>query len=371
MTQNIENNRLRHLISQSYSILSKTQDKHPDYIWEVGFSGGKDSTVTLHLVLEFIKKRLEKNLKVPDKVLVIYGDTLLDIPIIRQNALNTLKAVQKFSKKYLDGLLEVVVVKPEYGKDFFSMMIEKGYPPPHYRFRWCVRTLKVQPMLNFVDAINTKFVMISGIRSDESLTRRRNIKKRQNYSSKYIMVSPIINWTKNDVFAFLSTTTQPWNGEPYNDLLKSYILLNSQNEPICTICSLSPNIRYGCWVCTVVTRDRALENLSKDNGKWKEIYKTKELIRRISRTRRFREYKDGVPRKLNESGRLAVIATIVRAMKYYPESMAGYLEDPELRGNMRSWIQKLIESNNKRVLNFAGINMDDVNEVYSVIKRKS
>lgn len=89
--------------------------------------------------------------------------------------------------------------------------------------------------------------MISGTRNDESSNRSRNIKNRNN--SRYVMISPIIKWKKDDVFQFLLTNTQPWNGKPYSNLLKAYLL---ENDLVCTICGLSPNVRYECWVCTVI-----------------------------------------------------------------------------------------------------------------------
>jgi len=142
--------RLRYLIRSSKLILSSILQKYPDHIWEVGFSGGKDSTVVLHIVVEFLANRIKRGLKTPRKVLVVYGDTLLDIPIIRLNALKTLEDLRQFSKEGLNNIIDVVIVKPNDGKDIFSMMIEKGYPPPHHRFRWCVRTLKIEPAISIV-----------------------------------------------------------------------------------------------------------------------------------------------------------------------------------------------------------------------------
>jgi len=352
--------RLQSLIRSSKLILSNTLRKYPDHIWEIGFSGGKDSTVVLHIVVEFLANRIKKGLKTPRKVLVVYGDTLLDIPLIRLNALKILEDLKRFSKKKLNDIVDVVIVRPNDGKDFFSMMIEKGYPPPHYRFRWCVRTLKIEPAINFINSVDTNFIMISGIRNDESSSRSKNIKNRRNNSSRHIMISPIAKWKKDDIFQFLLTRTQPWNGEPYNNLLKAYLL---ESDLICTICSLSPNVRYGCWTCTVIKKDRALEALSRIDQKWKIIHETKELIRKVPKIKKLREYKNGVPRKLNKLGRLVVIAIIIKAIKYCPDSMAGYIDDPNLRRKIEKWIRRLLESKDEYPLRFAGITLDDINFV--------
>ena len=150
--------------------------------------------------------------------------------------------------------------------------------------------------------------------------------------------------------------------------IKAYSL---ENDLVCTICSFSPNVRYGCWVCTVIKKDRALEALSTIDQKWMVLHEIKELIRKVSKIKKLREHKNGIPRKLNKLGRLVMIAIVVKAIRYCPDSMVGYIDDPNLRRKIKRWIQKLLKSNDEYPLRFAGITIDDVNFVLNSISALS
>ena len=76
-----ENNTLDDLINEiEYVYLS---DNRP---WIIGYSGGKDSTVVVHLVYEMLK-RLSPN-KRNKPVYVVSSDTLVENPIIKNYLLD-------------------------------------------------------------------------------------------------------------------------------------------------------------------------------------------------------------------------------------------------------------------------------------------
>ena len=142
---------LSDLIEGSLATLADLAREHHKAVWEVGFSGGKDSTLLLHLLVEFLEDRVGRpGARLPKAIYVVYEDTLLELPPIRQYARKVLADLAAYSHEFLGGLVKTVVVRPLEGEDFFSMMIDRGYPAPHYRFRWCVRVLKVKPMRSFL-----------------------------------------------------------------------------------------------------------------------------------------------------------------------------------------------------------------------------
>ena len=106
-------------------------------IWELGFSGGKDSTTTLTLLIEAMKR----GANIP-KLYVVYADTLLEHPVLRKEALDALESLRTFKN------IEPVRLTPK--EDFIIIMVERGYPEPNHRFRWCMARLKIRPMQDFI-----------------------------------------------------------------------------------------------------------------------------------------------------------------------------------------------------------------------------
>jgi DNA sulfur modification protein DndC len=325
----------------SLGILHEVAKRFPSFVWEVGFSGGKDSTVVCHLVLEYVKQALIDGSPLPPKIYILYSDTLLDLPILRRYVLSTLEKIKIYSKRF-KGLVEVRILKPAVGEDFFTLMVERGYPAPHFRFRWCMDRLKIDPTLNFLSNIG-KFAMISGVRRDESQARRRNLQRRKHTSpiaevDGVVMVAPILDWTLGDVWDFLKYYPQPWSGESYTALFDLYRISDSLEG--CSRCLLTPSSRFGCWVCTVVRRDRLLNNFASLDGKYKVILEAKERIRQISANPRYRlRGEDGRYKGLNEEGKQEIIKVIAEILLTTPEALEGYIEDKQLRQKITNWLK--------------------------------
>ena len=62
------------LVEESFSTLARVVRAKPKAVWELGFSGGKDSTLLLHLTVRFLEECGRK----PKAVYVVYEDTLLE-----------------------------------------------------------------------------------------------------------------------------------------------------------------------------------------------------------------------------------------------------------------------------------------------------
>jgi DNA sulfur modification protein DndC len=290
--------------------------------WEVGFSGGKDSTVTLSLLIE----ALEGGARIP-KLYVVYTDTLLEHPVLRREALGALDSLTVLG----DERIVPVRLAPGDGEDFISMVVEKGYPMPSHRFRWCMKRLKLAPTRRFLGALGSH-VEASGVRLTESRERARNI---GNYAGKMkvfegnggrrVIVMPISDWSTEDVMGYLRTHRR-WDGRSFDYLLDLY------GYGLEGSCAASPSacpssVRFGCWVCTVVRREKM-----PTSGllRW-----AREELLSISRNPNYREFDgDGRPHKLNAEGRRAAAAVFLRVLREEPEAFGydvGELEE-KLKG---------------------------------------
>lgn len=78
--------------------------------------------------------------------------------------------------------------------------------------------------------------------------------------------TPIEDWSTQDVWTYLTTISAPW-GTDNRELVTMYINAQAGECPL-VIDKSTPSCgggRFGCWVCTVVDRDRTMEAMI-DNG---------------------------------------------------------------------------------------------------------
>ena len=250
--------------------------------WVVTFSGGKDSTTVLQLVTEMILE-LRKEKKELKKVYIVSSDTGVEMPIIEDYTGNKLNKISEYIKK-ANLNMEVNLLKPKVTDSFWVLLLGKGYPSPNQTFRWCTDRLKIKPATNFLKSLTVKnesILMLLGVRSDESQARAQSIEKRdENHRgfSKHseipnaFVYSPIKDWTNADVWTYLAKNPAPW-GE-HTDMTKLYD--KGSGEADCNI-ALNPEAascgktRFGCWVCTVVSKDKSMENMMRNKGdEWME-----------------------------------------------------------------------------------------------------
>ncbi|MBW6451914.1 MAG: phosphoadenosine phosphosulfate reductase family protein [DPANN group archaeon] len=147
----------------------------------VAFSGGKDSLVVLDLTLETIKD-----------VDVFFIDTGLEFS-------ETIEHVKKVSKS---RKIKINVIKNN--KDFFKLAEKFG--PPAKDYRWCCKSLKYQPLVEFIDAKygDKGCTTFEGRRKLESFSRSTSKESEKNpFITKQISVYPILNWKSIDVWLYI------------------------------------------------------------------------------------------------------------------------------------------------------------------------
>lgn len=139
--------------------------------WAVAWSGGKDSTAAVTLLVRLVE---EGRIPRPRHLSVFYADTPQELPPL-QAAADAI-AAQLRQRDWIS----VEVVRAPLDKRFLVYMLGRGVPPPNNTtFRWCTRQIKVDPMAAAIKArlaaLDGSVLMITGVRQGESAVRDRRI----------------------------------------------------------------------------------------------------------------------------------------------------------------------------------------------------
>jgi len=258
-------NRHDELTRESVAAIRRTLIARPEP-WVIGFSGGKDSSCVIKLVYRALLNLPQRK----SEVTLLYCDTGVEIPPVRAFVWQTLTGLAMEAKR--DGIpLNSRITMPPINDRFFFKIIGRGYVPPTNKFRWCTDRLRIQPVQSFLKRVRgEKKLVVLGLRKGESAERDKTIARhqtaetsfsRQSGSVKTLIYSPILEYSVNDVWNVLAANSTPTSIDS-NRLLTLYRHANGEcpmiRSPTSTPCAGS---RFGCWTCTVVRRDRAMEGL--------------------------------------------------------------------------------------------------------------
>ena len=251
--------------------------------WIVGFSGGKDSTAVLQLIFYALSELNPSELS--KEVHVLSNDTLVENPNIVRFLDTQLQRIEEAGKKTLfshnPNLFHVVKVTPKLEDTFWLNLIGKGYPSPNRWFRWCTERMKINPTSSYIlSTVNKhgKAIIVLGTRKAESGNRAASMKQyeipgvrlRKHTLPNAYVFAPIAEMTTQEVWAYLINTRNPW-GTDNQDLLDLYRSASEIMECPLVIDDTTPscgNSRFGCWVCTVVDRDRSMSNMITNGEEW-------------------------------------------------------------------------------------------------------
>jgi len=246
--------------------------------WVIAYSGGKDSTLVLHLVYEVLVELGSEAIK---PIFVISSDTQVEAPNIVNYIGEALKAVSEDAKKRCIPLT-CHMVRPEVPDTFWSKLIGKGYPPPTRWFRWCTTNMKIKPSRRAIDEITAKYgsvILLLGSRLAESSQRKRGMESRvKNFRSlnahheipDAFVLLPIASWSDNEVWEYLfSNNPPPWK-RSHDQMLNLYKQAVGGECPVVIDLS-TPSCggsRFGCWTCTVVKVDKSMEGFIQTGDEW-------------------------------------------------------------------------------------------------------
>jgi DNA sulfur modification protein DndC len=247
--------------------------------WVIGYSGGKDSTAVLQFTwMMLAEMSMAERTKT---VHVISTDTLVENPIVSGWVKESHKKLQaNAATQQLP--IETHLLTPAVKDTFWVNLIGKGYPAPRHKMRWCTDRLKIRPSNTFVREVVSQYgeaIMVLGMRKAES-SGRANILERyegrevrdqltpSNSLPNCLIFNPIGDWTNDDVWLFLMQKQNPW-GHTNKDLLTMYRGASADNECPLVVDDTTPscgNSRFGCWVCTLVDRDKSMDAMIKNDA---------------------------------------------------------------------------------------------------------
>ena len=246
--------------------------------WVVGYSGGKDSSAVLQLIWLAIRDLPPEQRRKP--IHVISTDTLVEQPVVA--AWVTASHLKMQAAATEQGMpITPHKLTPDVKDTFWVNLIGKGYPAPRKLFRWCTSRMKINPSNNFIRNVvreSGEAILVLGTRKAESQRRALNMAQHEakrvrerlapNKSLPNSLVyTPIEDWSNDDVWLFLMQVNNPW-GHTNKSLLGMYQGASTDGECPLVVDTTTPscgNSRFGCWVCTVVDKDRSMEAMIKND----------------------------------------------------------------------------------------------------------
>jgi DNA sulfur modification protein DndC len=240
--------------------------------WIIGVSWGKDSSCVLQLIWNAIAALpVEKRHKT---IYVITTDTLVENPIVSA-------WVRKCTKKLEQAAIEQKMpfesnlLHPITKETFWTCLMGRGYPAPRNGFRWCTDRMKISPVNNFIREqirIHGETIVVLGTRKAESATRAATMKRHEKGRVRdrispngrlpnSLVYTPIEDWRTDEVWMYLMQWENPW-GSDNKDLFTMYRGATADNECPLVVDTSTPSCgdsRFGCWVCTMVSKDKSME----------------------------------------------------------------------------------------------------------------
>jgi DNA sulfur modification protein DndC len=227
--------------------------------WSIAYSGGKDSTATVTVVIHLIETGAVPR---PASLSIMYADTGMELPPLNVAALRVLDELRQRGYR-------AEVVKPPLDERFFVYMFGRGVPPPKNHFRWCTPQLKIEPMMAALqglrDQVGQKLLALTGVRLGESAARDQRIAvscsrdgaecgqgwfQEATPTAVADTLAPLLHWRVCHVWDWLMFEA-PGMGFPTQMVAEAYG--GDEAEEI--------NARTGCVGCNLASRDTALEML--------------------------------------------------------------------------------------------------------------
>jgi len=223
----------------------------------ITFSGGKDSTaLTFALLNAFERSRCK-----PAKVWILYANTLVEPPPLLQTAQKSLDLFENLGEQTKIPIIPKILT-PKLKERFWVLLIGKGYPPPSFKFRWCSDRLKIRPVKRFLKQVRKQEegfpLVLSGVRLKEG-DRRKTLSRKliRDRWMKYeglrgcLVFAPLLHLDTSEVWEYIEYNERKW------EIDMQYL------KELYSIASDGVNtFRTGCWVCTLIKRDKSLEKLA-------------------------------------------------------------------------------------------------------------
>jgi DNA sulfur modification protein DndC len=240
--------------------------------WAVAWSGGKDSSATLTLLVHLIEVgRLPR----PKTLSVFYADTRQELPPLAAAATEVMEGLKRRG-----NWIRTEIVRAPLDKRFLVYILGRGVPPPNNNtLRWCTRQIKVDPMAAAVERAlatvpgNEQVLMITGVRQGESAIRDRRIEmscgkdgaecgqgwyqkilpEAKGIRGRIATLAPLLHWRVCNVWDWLKiyAPMPEYGGWATKVIADAYG--GDEAEEI--------NARTGCIGCPLASQEKALETI--------------------------------------------------------------------------------------------------------------
>lgn len=272
--------------------------------WGIAWSGGKDSSAVLTLIVHLIAVG---RIAAPESLTVFYADTRQELPPLAI-------AAQSIMVQLAARGIRCEVVTAPLDKRFLVYILGRGVPPPNNNtLRWCTRQIKIDPMAAALEArlgeIAGGILMITGVRQGESAIRddriamscgkdgaecgqgwyQQVLPQAKGIRGRIATLAPILHWRVCNVWDWLRiyAPMRDYGGWATAAIADAYGGDEAEEK----------NARTGCAGCPLASRDLALDTIvaSPDWSYLAPLKELKPLYRRL-RLPHNRLRKEGIER---------------------------------------------------------------------------
>lgn len=277
--------------------------------WQVSWSGGKDSTATLTVLIWMIECGM---VQAPERLRVLYADTRMELPPLYISALGVIDDLRERG-------IETHIVTAPVEKRFLPYILGRGVPPPNNNtLRWCTRQIKLEPMVQAIE--REGWLTITGVRIGESAARDERIVlscsrdgaecgQGHFFQSLTNTLAPIVHWRVCHVWEWLKHWAPQAQYGDWNTTALADAYGGDEAEEI--------NARTGCICCPLASKDTALDTIL-NMPRWRYLAPLKELrdiyaemrspLYRLRQPGTQRNADGSIPRNPNRMGPLTIEA---------------------------------------------------------------
>jgi len=251
--------------------------------WGLAWSGGKDSSATLTLIMYLL---VTGKIPRPKSMTVFYADTRQELPPLAI-------AAQHIMDELTERGVRVEVVRASLDKRFMVYILGRGVPPPNNNtLRWCTRQIKIDPMQAALEQrlneLEGNILMITGVRQGESAIRDRRIEmscgkdgaecgqgwyqqilpNAKGLRGRLATLAPLLHWRVCHVWEWLKHWAPQEEFGDWSTTAIADAYGGDEAEEI--------NARTGCIGCPLAAQDTALDTILL-NPQWQYLQPLKGL----------------------------------------------------------------------------------------------